>query len=436
MIKSKIVLLSALVSCTLISGCKEENKNNVSIEFMHSSVEQERQAVISKLIARFEKENPGITVKQVPVEEDAYNTKVITLSRSGSLPEVIETSHDYAKVMDKEQLIDRQAVATVISNVGEGAFYDGVLRIVRTEDGSAWTGVPVSAWIGGIWYRKDVLAKAGLEEPKNWQQLLDVAQKLNDPANKKYGIALPTAESVLTEQSFSQFALSNQANVFNAEGKITLDTPEMMQALTYYRNLAANTMPGSNDIMEVKDAFMNGTAPMAIYSTYILPAVIKEGDPKNVGLGEGSALPVGVPVPWPSATPPTGWLKCNGAAFSAEEYPELAKVYPTNKLPDLRGEFIRGWDDGRGVDAGRQLLSSQGDAIRNIEGFADGGIGMSFDAIRGAFYDAGTRSARMPNNTTDIGKTDDLGFDASRVVPTANENRPRNIAFNYIVRAA
>ncbi|MEZ2553622.1 phage tail protein, partial [Escherichia coli] len=43
-----------------------------------------------------------------------------------------------------------------------------------------------------------------------------------------------------------------------------------------------------------------------------------------LGLGEGSALPVGVPVPWPSATPPTGWLKCNGAAFSAEEYPELA----------------------------------------------------------------------------------------------------------------
>ena len=157
---------------------------------------------------------------------------------------------------------------------------------------------------------------------------------------------------------------------------------------------------------------------------------------ENLGLGEGSALPVGVPVPWPSATPPTGWLKCNGAAFSAEEYPELAKAYPTDKLPDLRGEFIRGWDDGRGVDAGRQLLSSQGDAIRNIEGFADGGIGMSFDAIRGAFYDAGTRSTTMANNTTAIGKTDDLGFDASRVVPTANENRPRNIAFNYIVRAA
>ncbi|ENH8381244.1 tail fiber protein, partial [Escherichia coli] len=47
---------------------------------------------------------------------------------------------------------------------------------------------------------------------------------------------------------------------------------------------------------------------------------------ENLGLGEGSALPVGAPVPWPSETPPTGWLKCNGAAFSAEEYPELAKA--------------------------------------------------------------------------------------------------------------
>ncbi|EPB3504752.1 tail fiber protein, partial [Escherichia coli] len=87
-----------------------------------------------------------------------------------------------------------------------------------------------------------------------------------------------------------------------------------------------------------------------------------------LGLGEGSALPVGVPVPWPSATPPTGWLKCNGAAFSAEEYPELAKAYPTNKLPDLRGEFLRGWDDARGIDSGRALISSQSDAVQRMTG--------------------------------------------------------------------
>ncbi|HFN4857993.1 TPA: tail fiber protein, partial [Escherichia coli] len=96
--------------------------------------------------------------------------------------------------------------------------------------------------------------------------------------------------------------------------------------------------------------------------TAIGRAIIAKGSIKDVlnylGLGEGSALPVGVPVPWPTATPPAGWLKCDGRAFTKEQYPVLARVYPTLRLPDLRGEFIRGWDDGRKVDTGRKLLSA------------------------------------------------------------------------------
>ncbi|HIB9366647.1 TPA: phage tail protein [Escherichia coli] len=168
-----------------------------------------------------------------------------------------------------------------------------------------------------------------------------------------------------------------------------------------------------------------------------------------LGLGEGAALPVGVPVPWPSATPPTGWLKCNGAAFSAEEYPELAKAYPTNKLPDLRGEFIRGWDDGRGVDSGRTILNSQGDAIRNITGtigarheisalyFFGNGSGAFFGNDEG-MYDSVVIKAESTGKSS-VSMTDRhiyANLDVSRVVPTATENRPRNIAFNYIVRAA
>ena len=283
MINKRVVLLSALVACALMTGCNDDKKSAVTIEFMHSSVEQERQAVITRLIAQFEQQNPGVTVKQVPVEEDAYNTKVITLAQTGALPEVIEVSHDYAKVMDKEQMVDRDAIGRVITGMGTQQFYDGVLRIVRTEDGTAWTGVPISAWIQGVWYHKSAFEQAGLSAPQNWQQLLDAARTLNQPAQKKYGIALPTAESVITEQAFSQFALSNNANVFNAAGEITVDTPEMRSALDYYRQLPAFTMPGSNDVMEVKDAFMNGTSAMAIYSTYILPAVFKEGNPQEIG---------------------------------------------------------------------------------------------------------------------------------------------------------
>lgn len=245
----KIVLLSALVSCALLSGCRDDNNKVVAIEFMHSSVEQERQAVITQLIERFEKDNPSIKVKQVPVEEDAYNTKVITLARTGALPEVIEVSHDYAKVMDKEQLLDRDAISAAIGAVGENTFYDGILRVVRTEDGKAWTGVPVSAWLSGVWYHKSVLAAAGIQEPATWEQLLKASHSLNHPEKKQYGIALPTAESVMTEQAFSQFALSGGANVFDAKGDVVINTPEMAKALAFYRDLAATTMPGSNDVM-------------------------------------------------------------------------------------------------------------------------------------------------------------------------------------------
>ncbi|EJO0778971.1 tail fiber protein [Escherichia coli] len=147
---------------------------------------------------------------------------------------------------------------------------------------------------------------------------------------------------------------------------------------------------------------------------------------ENLGLGEGSALPVGVPVPWPSATPPAGWLKCNGAAFSSEMYPNLAKAYPTNKLPDLRGEFIRGWDDGRGIDSGRTLLSLQGDMFKSHSHY--------FREIWGANGPDGTGGPYIVGADTN-GSRINLGT-IETSAPGGSETRPRNITFNYIVRAA
>ncbi|EPZ4077716.1 phage tail protein [Shigella flexneri] len=156
---------------------------------------------------------------------------------------------------------------------------------------------------------------------------------------------------------------------------------------------------------------------------------------QNLGLGLGSALPVGVPVPWPLTTPPTGWMKCNGSRFSLTGYPALAAVFPSGVLPDLRGEFIRGWDDGRGVDAGRAIMTTQEDAIQNITG--EVGFIQYFGETHhsGALFPGGTQNITnvVPGGDT---RAQSVFFDASRSVRTASENRPRNIAFNYIVRAA
>nr|WP_088006066.1 extracellular solute-binding protein [Indiicoccus explosivorum] len=280
-------LAAALGLTTGLAACGGEEAvsedGSVTIEFMHSQVEQERLAVITDLVEKFESEHPDIQVEQVPVEEDAYNTKVVTLASAGQLPEVLEVSQDFARVMAKDQLIDQEAVAAAIESVGADNFYDGALRLISNETGDGYLGLPISGWVQGIWYDKEALASKGFEEPETWDEVLAVAEAFTNPAEDQYGIALPTEESLFSEQAFSQFALSNNANVLNAEGELTINTPEMEAALAYYQELSQYTMPGSNGVTEVNDAFMNNTAPMAIYSTYILPGVFEQGNAENLG---------------------------------------------------------------------------------------------------------------------------------------------------------
>ncbi len=159
-------------------------------------------------------------------------------------------------------------------------------------------------------------------------------------------------------------------------------------------------------------------------------------------LREEINIPVGSPIPWPLIYPPFGYFICNGSPFNKLQYPKLAEAYPGGRLPDLRGEFIRGWDDNRGVDGGRGLLSWQGDAIRNITGstqviHAQMGGAPQTPVVSGVM--ASSRYATAETRSANGGASSDLTYfdiDASRQVPTANENRPRNVAFNYIVRAA
>ena len=152
---------------------------------------------------------------------------------------------------------------------------------------------------------------------------------------------------------------------------------------------------------------------------------------------------IGVPIPYPLSTVPQGCLAMNGQRFDKSRYPKLALKYTSGTLPDMRGEFIRGLDNGRGVDAGRGLLSNQGDAIRNITGEFSDFMYQDEQSLSGTLTATGAIYRDL--NIRDISATaapskmlpqgDKIKFDASRVVPTAPENRPRNIAYHYICLA-
>ncbi|HEI9784354.1 TPA: tail fiber protein [Serratia marcescens] len=141
------------------------------------------------------------------------------------------------------------------------------------------------------------------------------------------------------------------------------------------------------------------------------------------------AIPPGIPFPWPGASVPTGWLKCNGDLFDKTKYPKLALAYPNGKLPDLRGEFIRGWDDGRGVDVGRGILTSQESTqIYDKAGWTNSPAG-GYVTVEMTNPDGpGTANASFSTQR----KNDATSDPGSTRYPV----RPRNVAFCYIVRAA
>lgn len=136
-------------------------------------------------------------------------------------------------------------------------------------------------------------------------------------------------------------------------------------------------------------------------------------------------------------TAPTGWLKANGAAISRTAYADLFAAIGTTfgsgdgvntfNIPDLRGEFLRGWDDGKGIDVSRQLGSNQTHGMPKLSGGFKTYDVQSYEAPSGVF--SGTK---FSDNTLALGTspgTDvSVAFDSSSVIPNASDLRPRNVA--------
>ena len=133
---------------------------------------------------------------------------------------------------------------------------------------------------------------------------------------------------------------------------------------------------------------------------------------------------------WPLAINPSdNYLECNGQAIDSKKYPKLYKLM--KNVPDYRGIFLRGLG---GNSA--KLGELQGDAIRNIEGeFNTEVVANIYKYATGAFLIGQDIALGDGSWSKGFGETHRLIFDASRVVPTANENRPINKAVRYFIKA-
>ncbi len=158
------------------------------------------------------------------------------------------------------------------------------------------------------------------------------------------------------------------------------------------------------------------------------------------GGGGGGLVPVGTIIMYYSTIAPDGYLICDGSTFSATTYPSLYSLLGQSRTPDMRGLFVRGYDSNAINDpdgGGREIGIRQEDAIRNITG-AFNGFQLTDDYGRGVSTSGafGINSPWSYGTVSSRGDDSQRGFtfDASRVVPTSDENRPKNINLLYCIK--
>jgi multiple sugar transport system substrate-binding protein len=174
--------------------------------------------------------------------------------------------------------------------VGEDDFRAGPLAMVTNPATGNYAAVPVDGWIQAIWYRADVFDELGLNPPTTWDDITAACQGTPGTGGLLYGITLGTDPGQnYGQQVFEQVAISNNAWPFDEDGNVTMNSPEMIEALDFYSSLQSCAMPGPQFWRGAREAYQLDQAAMLFYSTYIMDDLVD-----GSGLADGGKVDIAV----------------------------------------------------------------------------------------------------------------------------------------------
>ena len=224
---------------------------------------------------------------------------------------------------------------------------------------------------------------------------------------------------------------------------------------------AANVRSDLNDALSAIVSQNSGaSAPSTTYANMIwydsgnnILKIRSEADDAWIDMGEvdqadskflpANTVPAGTVISFAASSEPNGWLECDGSAISRTTYSNLFSTIGTAfgsgdgsttfNLPDLRGEFIRGWDNTRGVDSGRSFATSQTDAFQGHRHELTDNAGTAINSSN--FVGDGGTALPGYRGTASNDNARTIKADGVNGTPrTASETRPRNIALLYCIK--
>ena len=268
--------------------------------------------------------------------------------------------------------------------------------------------------------------KARMDDPNFYKSITVSDSKALFDANNYLQIGADAAGGYIRNKK------TNKVIQLKNDGTLQYDGSDIITARKVSHNPDDYTVATVPSSFALNKAFDNsikrggaiglGGASHQIAIGWDTPGLVAKVDNQTMNVG----VPTGVIAYFAHTTVPFGWLKANGAAVSRTVYANLFALIGTTygagdgrttfNLPDLRGEFIRSWDDGRTVDNGRVIGSWQADEFRSHSH----GIGVN----RMSDTDRGSSPSTVSIDT--VGQTEPAG---------GIETRPRNIALLACIKA-
>ena len=229
---------------------------------------QDRIVAQQAIVDRFTEET-GIEVELVAVGEADLTTQVTAAVAGDTLPDVFGAlSLGFTHSLAADGLANMEANAAVVESLGRDTFSESALELVTTDEGLA--GVPSDSWAQLLVYRRDLFEAAGLEPPTTYETILAAAEELNN--DDQAGIVLATGNDLgFVQQTFEYFAVANDCDVVDADGNVTISSPECVETFNFYNDLVANgSVTGAQDADTTRAAYFAGDAAMIVWSSFIL----------------------------------------------------------------------------------------------------------------------------------------------------------------------
>jgi multiple sugar transport system substrate-binding protein len=259
------VLLVIAVGC---GGRGAKNDRGTTLTFWTAEDNPDRVKATQAIIDRFQQQT-NIKVKLVAIGEDQLQAQIASASAAGSLPDVLGAlSLGFAHSLAADGITDPDAAAAVISTLGRQTFSQRALSLV--EANGQPVAVPSDSWTQLLVYREDLFAKAGLAAPTTFAAIRAAATTLR--RGGMAGIVAATkADDSFTQQTFEYLAVANGCQLTNQAGAITMTSKPCRDTFQFYVDLIhAGSVPGAQDHISTRAAYLAGKAAMIIWSSFLL----------------------------------------------------------------------------------------------------------------------------------------------------------------------